>query len=191
MNKYNNNNNNNTNAGSQKKESVTYTDYAIFNGKVRVVESGKPPVVMERDDAIDLAKSRGMNLVQIAYNKNDFPHSVCKIMDYSKFKYEQKKKEKEAKKRQKASIVEVKEIKFSIRIDDGDKMTKIHKIKELLADGDKVKLTIRLMKREMDRLDFARDTMKSVLSELNDIAELDQNPTFIGNQLSCVIRKKS
>jgi translation initiation factor IF-3 len=188
MNKY--DNRNNTTNNNRKKEVVTYTDYNIFNGKVKVVGEGPEPRIMFRDEAIELAKSRGMNLVQVAYNKSDFPHSICKILDYSKFKYEQKKREKEAKKRQKANIAEVKEIKFSIRIDDGDKHTKVNKVKELLAEGDKVKLSIKLLRREMDRMDFARDTMRSILVELEGSAEMDTPPELVGNVMSCIVRGK-
>ena len=174
---------------SNKRESVQYTDYNIFKGNVRLVGDGKP-VVMDRDEAIELAKSRGMNLVQIAYNKNDNPRSVCKIMDYSKFRYEQKKKEKDEKRRQREAMAEIKEIKFSIRIDDGDKKTKVEKIKEILSEGGKVKLTVKLLRREMDKMEFAKYTIKSVLAELEGIAELDQPPVFSGNTLSCTIRGK-
>lgn len=180
----------NNNKNNPKRE-VVYTDYNIFNGKVRLVGEGGQPIIIDRDDAIDIAKSRGMNLVQIAYNKQDNPRSICKIIDYSKFKYEQKKKEKESKKRQKAMVAEVKEIKFSIRIDEGDKETKINKIKEILDDGDKVKLTIHLLRRELaDHPEFAKETMRNILIELDDYAEMDVGPSFTGSNLSCVLKKK-
>ena len=89
MNKYENNR-----PKQPKKEYKTYTDYEIFQGKIRLVEDGQQPRIIERDAAIEIAKSQGKNLVQIAYNKNDFPHAVCKIIDYGKFKYEQQKREK-------------------------------------------------------------------------------------------------
>ena len=178
------------NNDNKKRESVTYTDYNIFPGKIRLVGEGKTPIIIDRDEAIEMAKSKNMNLVQIAYNKNDKPKSICKIMNFSKFKYEQKKKEKEAKKKQKENIFEIKEIRFSIRIDDGDKITKLKKIKELLSDGAKVKLTIKLLRGEMHMINYAKEVMLSILKELDGIAELDQNPSFIGNMLSCTIKKK-
>ena len=185
-----NNNQNNKNGNSQKREAVTYTDYNIFRGNVRLVGEGSQPIVIDRDDAIEMAKERGMNLVQIAYDKNSNPRSTCKIMDYSKFKYEQKKREKENKKRQREAMVEVKEIKFSIRIDDGDMHTKLNKVRELLSDGDKVKLTIRLSRREMSRTDLAKETLDHILSELSDCSEIDQSPVLAGNNFSCTIRRK-
>jgi len=180
---------NERNGSSRRREPVTYTDYSIFRGNVLVVGDGKPRV-MDRDEAIELAKSMGMNLVQIAYHKNENPRSVCKIMDYSKFRYEQKKREKEEKRRRRESAEDVKEIKFSIRIDDGDKRTKISKVKEILADGDKVKLSIRLLRREMQRPEMAKDTMMGILAELEGLAELDQPPVFAGNTLSCTVRRR-
>lgn len=185
------NNKQNRNNGSRNVEFRTYTDYNIFAGNIRLVLEGKPPIVINRDKAIEMAKELGMNLVQIAYNKNDNPKSVCKIMDYSKFKYEQKKKEKEARKKQREALSEIKEIKFSIRIDDGDKDVKIAKIREILSEGDKVKITIRLLHREMDKKEFAKNVMRSILDEFTGFAELDQMPSFVGNMLSCTIRRRN
>ena len=172
------------------KKPVTYYDYGIFNGKVKLVGDDGKISVMERDDAILLAKTKGMNLVQVAYNKNDYPRSVCKITDFSKFKYEQKKREKDLRRKQRESVSELKEIKFSIRIDDGDENTKISKIREILDDGDKVKISIRLIRREMQRKDFAKDPMCSILSELEGAIDIDQLPSFAGNIFSCVVRKR-
>ena len=172
-----------------KKEYKTYIDYEIFQGKIRLVEDGQQPRVIERDAAIEIAKSQGKNLVQIAYNKNDFPHAVCKIIDYGKFKYEQQKREKEAKKAARAAVADVKEVCFTIRIDEGDKATKIAHIKEFLSDGKtKVKLTVKLMRREMHLSGMAKDLMKEILASLEGLALLDGNPTFNGNIMSCVIR---
>lgn len=185
-----NNRQDNNNGGSKSREPVTYTDYNIFRGNVRLVGEGQSPIIIDRDEAIEMAKSRGMNLVQIAYNKNENPRSVCRIMDYSKFKYEQKKREKESKRRQREAMTEVKEIKFSIRIDDGDKNTKIHKVRELLSEGDKVRLTIRLLRREISKTDFAKVVMDQIISELSDVAEIDQPSSLCGSNFSCIIRKK-
>jgi len=183
-------NNNDRRNDNRKREAVTYTDYNIFKGNVRLVGEGEKPMVMDRDDAIELAKSRGMNLVQIAYNKADSPRSTCRIMDYSKFKYDQKKREKEAKRRQRESMCEVKEIKFSLRIDDGDRNTKLRKVRELLENGDKVKLTVRLIRREMAHVDLALETMNGILLELADVAEVDQRTSFEGNTLSYTVKRK-
>lgn len=178
------------NSKNGKQEHKLFRNYEIFQGKIRLVEEGKAPIVMERDDAIDIAHSRGLDLVQIAYNKNDFPRAICKIIDYSKHVYEQKKREKMAKKQARANEVAVKEIDFSIRIDTGDMETKIRQIKKFLEDGDKVKIVVKLLRREMRVKDLAMSTMKEILAKLEGLAELDSTPSAAGNILSCVIRAK-
>lgn len=185
MNKY----DNKEHAQSTKREIKTYADYDIFRGKVRLVQDGQAPTVIDRDAAIELAKSEGKNLVQIAYNKNDFPHAVCKIIDYGKFKYEQQKREKAAKKAARAAVADVKEVCFSIRIDDGDFNTKVSHIKEFLSDKKtKVKIVVKLSRREMSLVEMAKDLMKKVLSQCEGIATLDSNPTFNGGIMTCTIR---
>ena len=185
MNKY----SNKEYAQNVKREIKTYVDYDIFRGKVRLVQDGQAPMVIDRDAAIELAKSEGKNLVQIAYNKNDFPHAVCKIIDYGKFKYEQQKREKAAKKAARAAVADVKEVCFSIRIDDGDFNTKVSHIKEFLSDKKtKVKIVVKLSRREMSLVEMAKDLMKKVLSQCEGIATLDSNPTFNGGIMTCTIR---
>lgn len=168
--------------------SRTYTDYEIFQGKIRLIEDGRMSV-MERDEAIAKAKSAGMNLVQVAYNKNDFPKAVCKILDYSKFKYDQKKQDKANKKAAREARGEEKEICFSIRIDDNDRRTKIEHIREFLGEkNSKVKITIRLRRREMHLLEMAKNMMKGILDEFNGAAALDSKPVLGGNILACTLR---
>jgi len=178
------------NRAERKGERKLFKNYEIFQGKVRLIEDGKAPSVIERDEAIAIAKSRGLDLVQIAYNKNDFPKAVCKIYDYSKFIYEQKKREKEAKKQARANEVDVKEMDFSIRIDSGDMETKVRQIKRFLEDGDKVKIVVKLLRRESKLKDYAISTMKTIIEQLNGLAEFDSAPSATGNLLTCVLRKK-
>lgn len=104
--------------------------------------------------------------------------------------YEQKKREKLARKQARANEVDIKEICFSIRIDEGDMKTKVAHIREFLENGDKVKVIVKLLRREMHLKSFATDTMKAVLSKIGDIAELDDTPAASGNMLTCVVRKK-
>ena len=178
------------NKNSKRREQRLFKNYEIFQGKVRLVEDGKAPIVIERDAAIDLAQAKGLDLVQIAYTKADFPHSVCKLLDYNKFIYQQKQKEKQAKKAARANEVDVKEVDFSIRIDEHDADVKINKIKKFLEDGDKVKIIVKLLRREMHLKSMAMDTMKMILGKVDVVAELDTAPSAVGNMLSCVIRKK-
>lgn len=165
-------------------------DYGIKAYKVRVIQfNNQPDKVMNRDDAIELAKSVGMNLVQIAYNPNNEPRSICKIIDYAKFKYEEKKRQKEQLKKNRANRPDLKEIKFTIRCDDGDKNTKVNHIKEFLAHGDLVKISIVMSRREMDRINYAKDMMKSLLTEFDGLAKIEGTPSLENRVMSCVLKK--
>lgn len=173
-----------------KKEEKTYTNYNIFPGKVRLIKEDGSQVVIDRDEAISLAESKSMDLVQIAYNKGSFPAAVCKIIDYSKFKYEKSKREKAAKKAAKSNECTVKEMSFSIRIDDGDLNVKVNHIVKFIEDNCKVKVAIKLSRRESNMLPFAKTKMEEILNKIGNIAELDTKPTFSGNVLSCIIKPK-
>lgn len=165
------------------------TDYAIRSNRVRVINSNGSTDIMDRDEAIELAHSKNMNLVQIAYNPSIHPGSVCKIIDYSKFKYEEKKRKKEQQKKIRANKADVKEINFTIRIDDNDRRIKINHAKEFIQDGNIVKLSVVLAKRELNRLDYAKQLMKDILNEFDGIAKLEGTPSFEGRFLSCTIKK--
>lgn len=163
-------------------------DYAIKSNKVRLVDDNQTRI-MSKDDAIAEAKSQGKNLVQIAFNPAVYPGSICKILDYAKFKYDQKKKQKEQNKKIRASRADLKELSFTIRIDDGDRATKIKHAREFLEDGDNVKLSVFLSKREMSRLDFAKDLLNEILKELSDVAKVDKTPALDGRNWSCIVSK--
>ena len=167
-----------------------FTDYNIFPGKIRLVMEDGKAIEIDRDDAIYMAKCSGKNLVQIAYNKNSFPKVVCKIIDYGKYLYEQQKKEKHQKKIERANRADVKEISFSIRIDENDRNIKIKHAREFLERGDNVKIIVRLSRREMNMLGMAKDMMYNVCKELEDISELDTNPSFNSGIMSCVLKKR-
>lgn len=180
----------NTNNNSSTKTNKVYTDYNIFPGKIRLVMEDGKTIEIDRDAAIDMAKSNGKNLVQIAYNKNGYPKAVCKIIDYGKYLYEQHKKDKKQKKIERANRADVKEISFSIRIDENDRNIKIKHVREFLEDGDNVKIIVRLSRREMNLMGMAKDMMYSVCKDLEDISELDVNPSFNSGIMSCVLKKK-
>ena len=164
-------------------------DYAIKSNKVRIVNPNGSTDIMNKDDAIAKAKEQHMNLVQIAFNPSIYPGSICKIIDYAKFKYDEKKKQKEMQKKARANRVETKEIKFTIRTDDNDKTIKVKHIHEFLEDGDLVKITIVMSKKELSRLDYAKDVMKSILSNFDGFAKIEGTPSLEGRQLSCTLKK--
>ena len=163
-------------------------DYGIHSAKVRVIDDNSTRI-MSRDDAIAEAKTKGMNLVQISFNPNVFPGSICKILDYAKFKYDQKKKQKEQNKKARASRVDLKELSFTIRIDEADKQTKIKHAREFLENGNMVKLSVFLSKREMPRLDYAKSLLSSILKEIETIAKIEKAPMLEGRNWSCIVSK--
>ena len=164
-------------------------DYAIKPNKVRLVNQDGTIEVISKDVAIDRAKSEHKNLVQVAFNPAVFPGSICKIIDYAKFKYDEKKRQKEQQKKIRASQADVKEVKFTIRVDDNDKRIKIEHIKAFLSEGDIVKVTIVLARREMNRIEYAKDMMKSILSSFDGIAKIDGTPSLEGRFLSCTLKR--
>ena len=163
-------------------------DYGIHSAKVRVIDDNSTRI-MSRDDAIAEAKTKGMNLVQISFNPNVFPGSICKILDYAKFKYDQKKKQKEQNKKARASRVDLKVLSFTIRIDEADKQTKIKHAREFLENGNMVKLSVFLSKREMPRLDYAKSLLSSILKEIETVAKIEKAPMLEGRNWSCIVSK--
>lgn len=163
-------------------------DYGIHSAKVRVIDDNSTRI-MSRDDAIAEAKTKGMNLVQISFNPNVFPGSICKILDYAKFKYDQKKKQKEQNKKARASRVDLKELSFTIRIDEADKQTKIKHAREFLENGNMVKLSVFLSKREMPRLEYAKSLLSSILKEIETVAKIEKAPMLEGRNWSCIVSK--
>ena len=129
---------------SKKKEQVLLND-DIRAGKVRCIgEDGTQYGIISRDEALDIAEEKGLDLVLIAPNANP---PVCKIMDFGKFKCQQEKKKKEARKKQK--VIEVKEIKLSVKIAQNDINYKVKHAREFLKAGKHVKFRVFLRGREM------------------------------------------
>lgn len=182
MNKYDKSENN-------KKTNKTNVDYNIRCGKIRLLNEFGKIEVIERDEAINRAKQKNMNLVEIAYHWSEFPRSLCKIMDYGKYKFDQKKREKENARKARLANAEAKEIVFTIRIDDGDFEHKIKQIHDFLVEDHlKVKITVKLSKREMSVKHMAVDLMKKVLKNFENLAALDNSPVNGGRFISCTIR---
>ena len=164
-------------------------DYAIKPNKVRLVNDDGSTEILFKDNAVERAKSQGKNLVQVAFNPALFPGSICKIMDYAKFKYDEKKRQKEQQKKMRAAKADLKEVKFTIRCDDGDKNMKIAHIREFLEKGDLVKVTIVLARREIGKTEYAKMMMKSILANFDGFAKLDGAPSFEGKLMSCTLKK--
>ena len=124
------------------------------------------------------AEEYGLDLVEVAGQSSP---PVCRIMDYSKYKYEQEKKEKEARKHQKT--VHLKEIKMKPNIEEHDYKTKLHNMKRFLARGDKTKLTMTFRGREMSHMDIGKKIMNRVVSDLNEVGEIEKGPMMEGRSI--------
>lgn len=158
--------------------------------QVVLVKEQSQPDIIDTHFALELAKSQGLDLVEISYDKkNRLP--ICKIIDYSKYKYELKKKEKEQKQKLKSQIQQVKEIIFSIRIDDNDFNIKVSKIRSFLQDNLKVKIAVQLKRREMNRIDFAKTLINKVVSLVSDIGEVDKYDNSNDKTIICIMKPKN
>lgn len=140
---------------------------------------------MSAEEALRLAQEKELDLVKIAPQAKP---PVCKIMDYSKFRYEQSKREKENRKNQKQ--IEMKEIRLSVTIDVGDFNTKVNQAKKFLASGHKLKISIRLKGRMMTHSDLAVDNMKRFAAQLENEANVDKAPKLDGRQVLMFLSPK-
>ena len=135
--------------------------------------------VISRNKALSIAEGLGLDLVLIA---PDAKPPVCKIMDYGKFKYQQVKKQKEAKKKQKT--IEVKEIKLSVKIAQNDINYKIKHAREFLEEGKHVKFRVFLRGREMSNPNAGKEVLERIWPMVEDIADRDKPPIFEGRYVN-------
>ena len=131
---------------------------------------------------MDMAEAAGLDLVEISPNANP---PVCKIMDYGKYKYEQQKRESEARKKQK--VIEVKEVKFRPNTDTHDYEVKMRNVFKFLENGDKVKITLRFRGREMAHQDLGRELLNRVAADVKDIGKVENMPKMEGRQMIMII----
>lgn len=139
------------------------------------------------NDALTLASYAGFDLVLI--NPKGTP-PVCKIMDYNKFKYENKKRAKENLKRQRETNRELKEYRLSVTIDKHDFDTRVRNAKRYLEKGHKVKSSIRFKGREMAHPELGREVLNRFAEALSDVSEVDQQPTLEGRIISLILTPK-
>lgn len=135
--------------------------------------------------ALRQADEADVDLVEIAPNAKP---PVCKIMDFGKYRYEQSKKRDEARKKQKQ--VQIKEIKFRPGTDEGDYQIKMRNIRRFLADGDKVKVTLRFRGREMAHQNLGAKLLQRVEEDLAEEAQVEQRPKMEGRQMVMMIAAK-
>ena len=137
------------------------------------------------EEALGIAVDRGYDLVCVAPNA---PVPVCKLMDYSKYRYEQNKRAKEAKKNQK--IISVKEVRLSPTIDVGDYETKARAARKFIEGGDKVKVSCRFRGRMIEQANSTKELFVKFAVKLEDIAQVDQQPTLDGRNMFMVLSPK-
>lgn len=151
--------------------------------EVRIVgENGEQVGVMSSSAALAMAYEKNLDLVLIAPTAQP---PVCRIMDYGKYRFERDKKEKEAKKRQ--TVVEVKEIQLSCRIDTHDFETKVKHAHRFIGDGNKVRVVVKFKGREMSHLDIGRDILAKFEEACSDVGTVDKRPSLEGRFMSMVI----
>ncbi len=158
----------------------------IRDREVRVIgEDGEQLGIMSSREAMRLAEEAGVDLVKIAPTAKP---PVCKIVDYGKFKYEQTRKEKEAKKKQK--VIDVKEIRLSPNIDTNDLNTKVNAARKFLSKGDKVKVTLRFRGREMAHMQNSKHILVDFGESLSDIAVVEKEPKVEGRSMTMFLAEK-
>ena len=149
--------------------------------------NGEQTGVKSIKDALTLANYAGLDLVLIGPNGNP---PVCKLMDYKKYKYEKSKKEKDALKKQRASMQSIKEFRLSPQIDVGDFETKIKQVTKYLEKGDKIKVTIRFKGRQMAHTELGQDVMNKFAERLSDKAIVTEEAKLDGRTMTMMLAPK-
>jgi translation initiation factor IF-3 len=155
--------------------------------EVRLIdENGEQKGIVPTLEALKMAREQSLDLVEVAPQANP---PACKILDYGKYRFEMEKKLRESKKKQK--MQELKEIRMQPKIDDHDLDFKSKHVKEFLADGDKVKVTIRFRGRELAHTELGLVVLKDVLSKLGDDYVIEKQPAMEGRFMSMTLAPKA
>ena len=159
----------------------------IRDKEVRLIDAdGNQVGVVPVAKAMEAAAAQNLDLVKIA--PNAVP-PVCRVMDYGKFRFEQTKKEKEARKNQR--IIEIKEIRMSPGIGDNDFNTKLKNGQKFLLDGDRLKVTVRFRGREMAHTNIGEQLLTSFAAQCSEIATMDKNPKMEGRNMFMFLSPKA
>ncbi len=132
-----------------------------------------------------MSREAELDLVEVAGQASP---PVCRIIDFSKFKYDQAKKEKEARKKQK--VIHLKEVKFHPFIDENDYQVKLHQIERFLKHGDKAKITMQFRGREMNYVDTGRKLLQRLSQDISAIGEVEKAPFMEGKMITMIIMSK-
>jgi len=152
---------------------------AIRVPQVRVIDSqGEQVGVLDTEKALDLAKSRGLDLVEVSPGAKP---PVCKILDYNKYKYQQKKREK------KQHRSELKELRFTTQIQEHDLDTKVRRMRKFLEQGDKVRISVIFRGREIVHRDRGQALISRIVADMADVAKVDENAKSRGRALQIIL----
>lgn len=158
----------------------------IRDKEIRLVgEDGEQLGIMSAKDALKMAKEANLDLVKIAPTAKP---PVCKIVDYGKYRYEQARREKEAKKKQK--VTEVKEIHLSPNIDVNDLTTKANQARKFIEKGNKVKVALRFRGREMAHMTTGKEVLDTFFEKLSDVAVVEKPAKLEGRSMIMVLAEK-
>ena len=158
----------------------------IRDKEVRLIdEEGNQLGVVPVKEALAMARERNLDLVKIAPQAKP---PVCKILNYGKYRFEQIKREKEAKKKQK--VIDIKEIRLSPNIDTNDLNTKIGAARKFLTKGDRVKITLRFRGREMAHMNNSKHILDDIAQSLSDIAVVEKAPKVEGRSMTMFLTEK-
>ena len=158
----------------------------IRDKEIRLVgEDGEQLGIMSAKDALKMAKEAGLDLVKIAPTAKP---PVCKIVDYGKYRYEQARREKEAKKKQK--VTEVKEIHLSPNIDVNDLTTKANQARKFVEKGNKVKVALRFRGREMAHMATGKEVLDTFFEKVSDVAVVEKPAKLEGRSMIMVLAEK-
>ena len=154
----------------------------IRSSKVRLIRPNEEHEIVPIEQALDIAASYDLDLVEVAPNAKP---PVCKVIDFGKFMYEKKKKEKEAKKKQHTN--QVKELRFRPNTDDHDLEFKTRHAREFLEGGDKVKATVQFRGRDMLYTEQGEELLNNLADELDDVSKIESKPTMEGRRMIMIL----
>ena len=163
-----------------------------INGQIRakevqlITDEGQKQGVMSLREALEKAQEKNLDLVLVAPQANP---PVCKIMNYGKYKFEQAKKEKEAKKKQK--VLEIKEIRITPNIEEHDFEFKAKNARKFIESGNKLKITLRFRGREINNSKLGENVLNKFIENLSDIAVVERKPKLEGRNMFIMLAKKA
>ncbi len=154
----------------------------ILVPRVRLIREDEQLGIVRTDDALRMAEEAGLDLVEVAPTADP---PVCRIMDYGKFKYEQSKREKESRKGSKHS--ELREVRMRVKIDEHDIDFKARTARKLLAEGDKVKVSVMFRAREITHPEIGRELLDRFYEKIRDVSTMERTPAMEGRMMSIIV----